>query len=63
LYGQIVDHWQITIADAGPAGIDKGKGGKLRKRQMNPVFRSSSRVAILLAEEEVARWEGRGERG
>jgi len=29
LYGQIVDHWQITIADAGPAGIDKGKGGKL----------------------------------
>jgi len=29
LYGQIVDHWQITIADVGPSGIDKGKGGKL----------------------------------
>ena len=28
LYGQIVDHWQITIADIGPSGIDKGKGGK-----------------------------------
>ncbi len=26
-YGQIVDHWQITIADVGPSGIDKGKGG------------------------------------
>jgi hypothetical protein len=29
LYGQVVDHWQITIADVGPAGIDEGKGGKL----------------------------------
>lgn len=28
LYGQVVDHWQITIADVGPAGIDKGKGGQ-----------------------------------
>jgi len=28
LYGQVVDHWQITIADVGPAGMDKGKGGK-----------------------------------
>lgn len=28
LYGQVVDYWQITIADVGPAGIDKGKGGK-----------------------------------
>ena len=28
-YGQIVDHWQIAIADVGPSGIDKGKGGKL----------------------------------
>ena len=28
LYGQIVDAWQITIADVGPAGIDKGKGAK-----------------------------------
>lgn len=28
LYGQVVDHWQITIADVGPAGVDKGKGGK-----------------------------------
>jgi hypothetical protein len=28
-YGQIVDHWQISIADVGPSGIDKGKGGKL----------------------------------
>jgi len=26
-YGQIVDHWQITIADVGPSGLDKGKGG------------------------------------
>lgn len=24
LYGQIVDHWQITIADIGPSGIDAG---------------------------------------
>ena len=29
LFGQVVDHWQITIADVGPSGIDKGKGGKL----------------------------------
>ena len=28
LYGQIVDAWQITMADVGPAGIDKGKGAK-----------------------------------
>ena len=29
LYGQIVDHWQLTIADIGPSGLDKGKGGKI----------------------------------
>ena len=29
LYGQIVDHWQQTIADVGPSGIDEGKGGKI----------------------------------
>ena len=29
LFGQVVDHWQITIADVGPSGVDKGKGGKL----------------------------------
>ena len=29
LYGQIVDHWQITIADVGPSGLDQGMGGKL----------------------------------
>jgi hypothetical protein len=29
LYGQVVDAWQFTIADVGPAGIDRGKGGKL----------------------------------
>jgi len=29
LYGQIVDRWQITIADVGPSGVDQGKGGKL----------------------------------
>lgn len=28
LYGQIVDAWQVTIADIGPAGVDRGKGGK-----------------------------------
>lgn len=28
LYGQIVDAWQFTIADVGPAGMDKGQGGK-----------------------------------
>jgi hypothetical protein len=28
LYGQIVDAWQVTIADVGPAGLDKGAGGK-----------------------------------
>jgi len=28
LYGQIVDAWQTTIADVGPAGLDKGAGGK-----------------------------------
>lgn len=28
LYGQVTDFWQITIADVGPAGMDKGKGGK-----------------------------------
>jgi hypothetical protein len=29
LYGQIIDHWQLTIADVGPSGVDKGKGGKI----------------------------------
>src|SRR5215831_12849931 len=29
LYGQVVDAWQFTIADVGPSGRDKGKGGKL----------------------------------
>ena len=29
LYGQVVDAWQETIADVGPSGIDKGKGGRL----------------------------------
>lgn len=28
LYGQIVDAWQSTIADVGPSGLDRGKGGK-----------------------------------
>ncbi len=28
LYGQVVDAWQFTIADVGPGGLDKGKGGK-----------------------------------
>lgn len=28
LYGQVVDAWQATIAGVGPAGADKGAGGK-----------------------------------
>lgn len=28
MYGQIVDAWQASIADVGPSGDDKGKGGK-----------------------------------
>jgi hypothetical protein len=28
MYGQVVDAWQATIADVGPAGLDKGAGGK-----------------------------------
>ncbi|MCG8582375.1 MAG: DUF1254 domain-containing protein [Bacteroidales bacterium] len=28
LYGQVVDAWQMTITGVGPAGADKGKGGK-----------------------------------
>ncbi len=28
LYGQIVDAWQVTIADLGVSGLDKGQGGK-----------------------------------
>lgn len=28
LYGQVVDAWQLTIADVGPSGLDKGRGGK-----------------------------------
>ncbi|WP_244669886.1 DUF1254 domain-containing protein [Kaistia sp. 32K] len=28
LYGQVVDAWQFTIADVGPAGLDQGKGGR-----------------------------------
>ena len=27
LYGQIVDAWQVTIADLRPSGFDKGQGG------------------------------------
>ena len=29
LFGQIVDHWFITITDIGPIGVDKGKGAKV----------------------------------
>lgn len=29
LYGQVVDAWQLTIADVGPSGLDQGKGGKI----------------------------------
>ena len=29
LYGQVVDHWQISVADIGPSGVDAGKGGKI----------------------------------
>ncbi|WP_448142821.1 DUF1254 domain-containing protein [Stenotrophomonas bentonitica] len=29
VYGQVVDAWQLTIADVGPSGVDQGKGGKL----------------------------------
>lgn len=29
LYGQVVDAWQLTIADVGPSGVDGGKGGKI----------------------------------
>jgi len=28
LYGQMVDAWQVSIADIGPSGADKGNGGK-----------------------------------
>jgi hypothetical protein len=28
LYGQVVDAWQATLADVGPDGEDKGRGGK-----------------------------------
>jgi hypothetical protein len=28
LYGQVVDACQTTIADVGPAGVDKGAGSK-----------------------------------
>ncbi len=28
LYGQVVDAWQVTLADVGPAGLDRGGGGK-----------------------------------
>jgi hypothetical protein len=28
LYGQIVDAWQVTLADVGPSGLDKGVGGR-----------------------------------
>jgi hypothetical protein len=27
--GHVVDAWQLTIADVGPSGIDKGQGGKI----------------------------------
>jgi hypothetical protein len=30
MYGQIVDHWRITIADVGPSGVDAGKGGVMK---------------------------------
>jgi hypothetical protein len=29
LYGQVVDHWQLSITDVGPSGVDQGKGGKI----------------------------------
>ncbi len=28
MYGQVMDAWQVTIADVGPSGMDQGKGGK-----------------------------------
>ena len=29
LFGQVADNWYITIADIGPIGVDKGRGGKI----------------------------------
>lgn len=29
LYGQVVDAWQLTIADIGPSGLDEGKGARI----------------------------------
>ncbi|WP_395396496.1 DUF1214 domain-containing protein (plasmid) [Novosphingobium sp. BL-8A] len=29
LYGQVVDAWQMAIADVGPSGVDGGKGAKI----------------------------------
>lgn len=28
LFGQVVDTWQVTVADVGPSGQDQGRGGK-----------------------------------
>jgi hypothetical protein len=28
LFGQVVDAWQVTIAEVGPSGADQGRGGK-----------------------------------
>jgi hypothetical protein len=28
LFGQVVDAWQVTVADVGPSGQDQGRGGK-----------------------------------
>lgn len=29
LYGQVIDAWQLTIADVGPSGLDEGRGAKV----------------------------------
>jgi hypothetical protein len=53
LYGQIVDAWQFTIADVGPAGLDQGKGGKFLLTP--PATASRSRPAICMFLPELSR--------
>ena len=66
LYGQVVDAWQITIADVGPTGADKGAGGKylfsrraIKNRFLTGTSRSSPPVIASCLRSARFNWEVR----
>jgi hypothetical protein len=51
--GTIMDAWQVPLEDVGPAGVDKGKGGKYLI--LPPATMARHRTATLLSRQRIIR--------